>query len=109
MANAGACAGDAGLSELAAVYLDRALELDPTNPVALGAMAQREFRSGDAFRARAFSERRLAAAPADRSALLLASQIEEKLGDREAAAGYVRRLRAEFPGPPGFGTGDNGK
>ncbi|MGV8942294.1 MAG: type IV pilus biogenesis/stability protein PilW [Lysobacter sp.] len=109
MANAGACADDAGLSELAGVYLERAIQLDPANPVALGAMAQREFRAGDAFRARAFSERRLAAAPADRNALVLASQIEEKLGDKEAAAGYVRRLRVEFPGSPGLGTGDDGK
>jgi type IV pilus assembly protein PilF len=48
--------------------------------------------------ARAFSERRLAAAPASADALLLASQIEDKLGDSAAAARYVRRLGEEFPG-----------
>lgn len=108
LANAGACADEAGLGELAGLYLERAIELEPANPVALGVMAQREFRAGDAFRARAFSQRRLAAAPADRHALVLASQIEEKLGDKEAAAGYVQRLRTEFP-TSGSGTGDNGK
>ena len=77
--------------------LKRALEVQPDNPVALGAMAAREFRVGRAFHARAFSQRRLAAAPADADALMLASQIEKKLGDNAAAAKYVQRLRTEFP------------
>jgi len=43
---------------------------------------------------------------------MLASQIEEKLGDRSAAARYVQRLRAEFPDAQdarNSGTGDGGK
>ena len=80
-------------------------------PTAVGPMAV----SGDpkppgrAFEARAFSERRLAAAPADRRSLLIASQIEEKLGDTRAAGRYVQRMRAEFPDTRDSGTGDNGK
>ena len=98
LANAGRCALDAGQPERAQRDLRRALELDPTNPVALDALARSEFRSGRYFEARAFSERRLAAAPATAEALLLASQIEDKLGDSAAAARYGRRLREEFPG-----------
>lgn len=109
MANAGACADQAGQGERAARYLESALELQPDNPVALGAMAAREFRAGRAFHARAFSQRRLAAAPADADALMLASQIEKKLGDNAAAAKYVQRLRTEFPDESGSGTGDDGK
>lgn len=109
LANAGACAGKAGQGEDAVPYLEAALKLDPDNPVALGAMAEHEFGAGRAFRARAFSQRRLAAAPADAPALLLASQIEQELGDKQAAAGYVQRLRAEFPDTSGSGTGDDGK
>ena len=109
MANAGACADRAGQGELAVKYLDAALALDPQIPVALAAMAEHEFRADRAFQARAFSQRRLAAAPADARSLLLASQIEEKLGDKDAAARYVQRLRAEFPDKSGSGTGDNGK
>lgn len=109
MANSGACAADAGEDAHSARYLAGALDLDPENRVALGAMAEREFSAGNAFRARAFSERRLAAAPADRRSLVLASQIEEKLGDKEAAEGYVERLRAEFPAEPGSGNGEIGK
>lgn len=96
-ANAGACALEAGHGDRAATFLRQALELAPSNPVALKALAQLEFTRGRAFEARAFIERRLAAAPADAESLLLASQIEEKLGDTAAAARYVHRLRAEFP------------
>lgn len=97
LANSGVCAGKAGLSQRAERDLRRALELDPKNPMALEAMAERQLAAGNAFEARAFSERRLAAAPADAKALLLASQIEQELGDSPAAARYVSRLKAEFP------------
>ncbi|MDR7098579.1 type IV pilus assembly protein PilF [Lysobacter niabensis] len=100
LANSGACASTVGQQERAERDLHRAVELDPTNPVALGSLAERKFRAGDAFEARAFSERRLAAAPADPKALLLASQIEQKLGDSASAARYVSRLKTEFPDAP---------
>lgn len=106
LANLGACADTAGDPVRARVALERALAIDPANAVALGAMAELEFRQGDAFRARAFSERRLAAAPADARALRIASQIEEKLGDTRSAESYVRRLRSEFPQEPDT-AGDN--
>lgn len=97
LANAGMCAGKLGQRQRAERDLRRAIELDPENPVALGALAEYQFQAGNAFEARAFSERRLAAAPADAKALLLASQIEQKLGDSSAAARYVARLKTEFP------------
>lgn len=109
IANAGACADKAGLGDKAQLYLDAALKLDPENPVALAAMAEREFRAGRAFQARAFSQRRLAAAPADPRALMLASQIEEQLGDKDAADRYVQRLRAEFPDASGSDKGESGR
>lgn len=112
LANAGVCAAQAGQGARADRDLRRAIEIDPANATALGALAEREFQAGRAFEARAFSERRLAAAPADPQALMLASQIEEKLGDRNAAARYVQRLRAEFPDARdarNSGTGDGGR
>lgn len=108
LANAGACASKIDQQQRAGRDLRRAIELDPGNPVALGALAEREFKAGNAFEARAFSERRLAAAPADPRALLLASQIEQKLGDSLAAARYVSRLRAEFPDAPEARNSANG-
>ena len=112
LANAGVCAEQAGDEARAERDLRRAVALDPQNGKALGAIARREFQAGRSFEARAFSERRLAAAPADPQALLLASQIEEKLGDTAAAARYVARLKMEFPSAPearGSTTGDGGR
>lgn len=106
LANAGACALRAGQADRAGRDLRRAVVLDDENAVALGALAQLEYQSGRYMEARAFSERRLAAAPADAGALVLASQIERKLGDSAAAARYGRRLREEFPGNASGSPGD---
>lgn len=96
-ANAGGCALKVGQYERAQRDLQKALSLDPSNAYALAAMAQSEYHQGRFFEARAFSERRLAAAPADPAVLQLAARIEEQLGDKNAASKYVQRLRAEFP------------
>ena len=105
LANAGSCALKAGQGERASRDLGRALEMDPANPTALEAMAQSEYGAGRYLEARAFSERRLAVAPASVKMLQLASQIEQKLGDTAAAARYVQRIGTEFPqqrtAPPG--------
>ncbi len=97
LANAGACALKAGQTAHVERNLRQALSLDPADTTALAAMAEYQYRNANYMDARAFSQRYLAAAPATPDALLLASQIEEKLGDRAAAARYVQRLRAEFP------------
>jgi type IV pilus assembly protein PilF len=97
LANAGACAGMAGEYGRVERDLRAALALDPDNAVALFAMAEHAFRNARYMDARAFSERRLAAAPASPQVLLLASQIETRLGDKAAAARYVQRLDREFP------------
>jgi len=97
LANAGSCAQQAGQNARAERDLRSAMQMDPKSSVALTGMAELAYAKGDYFEARAFSERRLGAAPANASALLLASQIENKLGDRAAADRYVRRLRQEFP------------
>ncbi|HCT25520.1 MAG TPA: type IV pilus biogenesis/stability protein PilW [Stenotrophomonas sp.] len=96
-ANAGSCALDAGQLERAERDLRAALVAAPANPVALESMAQLSFRQGRFMEARAFAERRIAAAPATRSVLQLASQIEARLGDRAASDRYLQRIRQEFP------------
>jgi type IV pilus assembly protein PilF len=97
LANSGSCALAAGQTVRAERDLRRALELDPSSAVALAAMAESEYRAGRYMEARAFSERRLAVAPASVQVLQLASQIEQKLGDNAAAARYVQRIGTEFP------------
>lgn len=94
-ANAGACAVDAGQSARAERDLRVALAQDPDNVTALAAMARNEFRAGRYLEARAFSERRIAAAPATPEILRLASQIEQKLGDNRAAARYLQQLATQ--------------
>ena len=97
LANAGGCALQSGQNERAQRDLRRALELDPINAYALESMARSEYRQGRYFEARAFSQRRLAAASATPSVLQLAIQVEERLGDKAAASHYQEQLRKEFP------------
>jgi len=97
LANAGGCALKTGQYARAQRDLRTALEIDPSNPFALASMAESEFRQDRFFEARAFSERRLAAAPATAGVLQLAARIEERLGDRKAASRYLQRLQSDFP------------
>jgi len=97
LANAGGCALEAGQPERANRDLRRALELDPVNAYALESMARNAYDQQRFMEARAFSERRLAAAPATRSVLQLASQIEARLGDNVASGRYLQRIHDEFP------------
>ncbi len=97
LANAGGCALDAGQRERAGENLRQALELAPGNAYALESMARNEFLHGRYFEARAFYQRRLAAAPATVSVLQLAVEIEQRLGDGSAASRFQQRLREEFP------------
>jgi type IV pilus assembly protein PilF len=106
LANAGACGLKAGQADRVENQLREALSLEPDNATALAAMADYQYRNSRYMDARAFSERRLSAAPATPSVLELASQIEEKLGDRTAAARYVQRLRTEFPQAGTVQTGE---
>ena len=97
LANAGGCALKVGQYQRAGRDLRSALALDPSNAFALASMAESEYHAGRYFEARAFTERRLSAAPATPAVLELASSIETRLGDKAAASRYVQRLRAEFP------------
>lgn len=88
LGNAGACALRAGQTGRAEASLKQALQLDPDNVAALGAMAQMRYDQAQYLDARAFVQRRLVAAPADPDALQLAARIEDKMGDAAAAARY---------------------
>jgi type IV pilus assembly protein PilF len=100
LANAGTCASRAGLPVRAEAAWRQALELEPGNPAALAALARLAFARGAYLDARAFSQRRLAAAAADPETLQLASQIELKLGDTAASSRYLHQLQSASPGEP---------
>lgn len=84
------------------------MQIDPGNVAALGAMAQLRFNQGQYLDARAFMQRRLVAAPADRDALLLAAQIEDRMGDAAAAARY-RQLIPQTQSPHGNGDSNGAR
>lgn len=100
LSNAADCAVRAGQPARGERDARRVLEANPSNPVALMALARLNYAAGRGLEARAFMERRLASAAADADALQLASQIEQLLGDTAASTRYVHRLRAEFPPAP---------
>lgn len=101
--NLGACLLDAGQASEAEASLRQALKLDPGNAVALASMARAQFLAGHFMDARAFIERRLAAAPATAADLRLAADIERRLGDAAAAARYEDQLRQVGPMPANGG------
>lgn len=107
-ANGGSCALRLGQTSRAERDLRAALQFDPGNPTALSGMAQVEFEKERYLQARAFCERRLAAAAPDADILALAAKIEHKLGDAAAAARYSQQLAAFREGTAAqSGTVDN--
>lgn len=97
LANAGVCGRQAGNLEAAEAFLRRALELDPRNLVALAELATLAHGRGEDMRARAFIQRYEARAEPDASMLLLAIEVERRLGDSAAAARYEQSLRKRYP------------
>ena len=101
LANAGACAVDAGQDERAHRQLRQALQLDPVNPLALEKLAMLSLRGGRPMDARAFIQRRLELPPVTAAVLRTAIQAENQLGDAASAARYRQRLSSEFPAAAG--------
>lgn len=107
-ANAGSCAVAAGQDARGERDLRLALAQEPENPAALAAMARIQYQRGRYLEARAFSERRMSAQAPDADSLRLASQIEQKLGDNQAAARYLQQLAARFPAKETAQPGNTG-
>jgi type IV pilus assembly protein PilF len=97
--NAGSCLMKEGGSHLDDAALDfrKALEANPKNGVALFGLANVLYQKNDFFKARAFVQRFEALGSPDPAALLLARNIEVKLGHADSAHDYAQRLRESFP------------
>jgi type IV pilus assembly protein PilF len=99
-ANAGMClaehGGDAQLGQ-AEKYLRQSLAVDPNNVLALYYIAKVLYAKNDYFHARAFIQRFETLSRPDPAALLLARNIEVKLGHDESAKDYAQRLHKDFP------------
>lgn len=98
--NAGMCLADhGGEAQLgqAEKYLRQALDADPNNALALYYSAKVLYAKNDFFHARAFIQRFETLGKPDPAALLLARNIEVKLGHADSAKDYAQRLRKDFP------------
>jgi type IV pilus assembly protein PilF len=96
--NAGTCTLLAkGSADVAEADFRRAVEINPNNSQALFQLASVLYDKGDFFKARAYVQRFDALGQPNPDALLLARNIEVKLGNAGAASDYAKRLREQFP------------
>jgi type IV pilus assembly protein PilF len=97
--NAGTCLLDHDGSQLEVAETDfrKALEVNPHNVMALYSLAKTLYARNDFFHARAFIQRFESLGQPNPDALLLARNIEVKLGHAEGAREYSQRLREQFP------------
>jgi type IV pilus assembly protein PilF len=86
-----------GSKEAAEADFRRAIEVNPNNGQALFQLASVLYDKNDFFKARAFIQRFDALGQPSPDALLLARNIEVKLGNNSAAHDYAQRLREQFP------------
>lgn len=97
LTNSGTCLLKAGKLDRAEHDLRLALQRDPDNAEALFQLAEALYRKDDSFHARAFMQRFESVAPERPESLMLARNIELKLGNGAAAQEYTRKLLQGFP------------
>jgi type IV pilus assembly protein PilF len=95
--NAGRCLESTG--DLAGAEDDyrKAITLDPQNVDALLQIASLLYKQNDPFRARAFLQRYDGLGQPSPEGLKLGHDIELRLGNKDAARNYSRRLQSQFP------------
>jgi type IV pilus assembly protein PilF len=86
-----------GPVEVAEADFRRAIQINPNNAQALYQLSSVLYDKNDYFKARAFIQRFDALGQPSPDALLLARNIEVKLGNNDAARDYAQRLRDQFP------------
>lgn len=99
-ANAGLCALNAGDRAKAEESFRTALTRNPTFPDALSNLLEMSFQDKNYLQARAFLQRYMAARPATAPVLWMCFNIEQQLGNRDAAERCASQLREGFPASP---------
>lgn len=95
--NAGNCARQTGDRKRAQEFFEKALQIQPSQPQALRAMAEIAYGDGRFDEAHAHLARYMQIAQPDAESLALGVQIERRRGDRQAEASYAAQLRNRFP------------
>jgi len=95
---AGECVSIKGKdNDRAEEYFRKALQASPRQPNALENMAQISYAKKNYLSARGYIERYFATGNETARSLLLAAQIEQRLGAKDVARKYAERLRSQFP------------
>ena len=97
LSNEGICLLKLHQGDKAEADFRKALRINPRNADALYRLAEILYEKGDTFRASAFIQRYEALGQPSPSALLLGYRIESRLGNKEEAQDFARRLQKLFP------------
>lgn len=99
---AGVCEMRIGKNKLAAHYFERALALQPNEPVALLQLAELRYREHDYLKARSLVKRFNETVRPTASSLWLALRVERQLGQSVSEAAYADELSHQFPNSPEY-------
>jgi len=98
LSNAGSCALGRGDLDKAEAFLRQSLDYDSKLAGSLLPMARISYQKGSYLRARAFLQRYEAVGAMNEQSLTLGFDIEEMLGDQQAANRYRQELMERYPG-----------
>ena len=99
---AGLCEMRGGKNKEAEQDFQRALTLQPNEPVALLQLGELRYKQGDYLAARKLVRRFNEVIGPTASSLWLALRVERKLGQTVAESSYAAELRRRFPGSPEY-------
>lgn len=100
LTNAGLCMAQKPDAAEAERLFRAALDRRPTYGEALLQMCLLKFRAEEFMSSRAFLQRLMSSSPSTPGILLLAAEIEGKLGNERGREEYMNQLLREFPGSP---------
>lgn len=95
---AGVCSMRKGKLKDAEEFFQRALKMQPNDPMALLQMGEIRYREGNMIDARSYVSRFNALVEPTAESLWLALRVERKLGERLAEAKLASQLRHRYPG-----------
>jgi type IV pilus assembly protein PilF len=95
-ANAGICSARKNDVKNAEIYLNKALQINPLTHPAAQALAEIQFKRGDAKSAQNTLQNALVSYPGPET-LWLGIKIARALGDKNSEASYALQLRQQFP------------
>lgn len=100
LGNAGRCLMKSGEPVKAELQYRQALKVDPRNGDALMNLSRIAYEGGRMLTAQGFLKQYFDLRQESAESLYLAAQVEQRMGNRDAAARYARILRNRYPATP---------